>query len=121
MGEVVHSGSISSPISCLTSADCGSLLQKNKESTPLFCLQKPFYCTWLDMLIPFEWPMNQKGLKLNRRIVGGEVLEDFAFRGIMLQAFSGKDCTIKSGLGLPDLAFGVIQDDTVLTCHLHEL
>ena len=57
--EGVHSSS--SPISVQPELIVGDQLQKNLESTPLFCLQKSFCCTWLGSLIAFRWPMSQKG------------------------------------------------------------
>ena len=41
--------------------------------------------------------------------------------GVRSYAFSVEDCTIEGDLGLPDLAHGAIEDDTMLAGCPHEL
>ena len=43
------------------------------------------------------------------------------FEGIGSHTFGSEDCAVEADLGLPDAALGTVEDDCVLTYHLHEL
>ena len=50
---------------------------------------------------------------------GGKALVGLDFGGIWPHALGSKNCTIKGNLRLPDLAFFVVEDDTMVLgcCH----